>query len=593
MKPQLLNYLIFSILLAIPVVTKAQDNIPFDKAFLESLPNEMRAEVMNQIDDKGKKTEEVYQRPSSKIEKEYQSKEIKDYIDYLEKKYQLPSSDFKSKRFGVALFNSMQTSFMPLNEPNLDADYVLDFGDVLEVQVLSAKSYTEQVEVKRDGSISLKEIGKIFVGGLSLGKADDLIKAKVSSAYLGKQAFTSVVNVRDIQVYVMGEAENPGLYTLSGNSNVLNALYIAAGIKESGSFRNILLKRAGKVISSIDLYELFINGNSAFGTRLRSGDVVLIPSTLNTAAIYGGVKRPFEYEFKDGETVMDLISFANGLTSSANKKTIKRIANNGDSTLLSFDNLDKIKLGEKDSLFIANSLYKNVSIEGAVKFPGEYILEINDKLSDLILKAGGYREDAYPFGGILENKTAGKISYDASNMAHKKLLETFFQNGVNVTQGLVPILEELKQVPSNRVIATFDIDEIQADPTKDTFLHDDDRITIPVQTQQIFVFGAVNSPGATRFNVKNNIKDYIDDKGGFAQGAMKNLIFVVSPNGESSLYTGKNIFGVGRVGEVTHPGSFIFVTPKMKMAAGQTASVWAPVVSGFALAAASLSSISN
>lgn len=575
------------------VIAQNMDSLPFDEAYLQSLPEDMRSDLLNQMDQQDKQLEDSAKRPSSQIEKRYKNKEIKDYIDYLEDKYNLPTSEFESKRFGVDLFNSMQTSFMPLNEPNVDADYVLDFGDILEVQVLGPKSYTEQVEVKRDGSISLKELGRIYVGGMSLEKADNLIKAKMSSAFVGKEAFASIINVRDIQVYIMGEAVNPGLYTLNGNSNVLNALFMAAGILETGSFRNILLKRDGKIISNIDLYDLFINGNTNSQMRLRSGDVILIPAHENIVSIYGGVKRPFEYELKETETVKDLVRFANGFSGDAKEENIRLVKKDGTLVLLSKDEIAQTIIDNRDSVFIESILYKSVSVDGAVLFPGSYTVDITAKLSDVIKKAGGYRDDAFPLGGVLENTAAGDLSYNAAELSHKKLIENFFANGITVTEGLAPVLEELKQSPSDRIVATFDLDLIEENPTKDTYIEDGDRIFIPVKTQQIYVFGAVNSPGATRYNKESTINDYINEKGGFSKAASKDLIFIVSPNGESSLYTQKKLFGLGYVGGVTAPGSTIFVTPKMDMTAVQASSIWAPIVSSLALSVASLNSLNN
>ena len=569
------------------------DSVPFDEAYLNSLPEDMRLDLLNQIDEQDQAKEDAGKRPSSQMSKKYKDKEIKDYIDYLEDKYNLPISDFESKRFGVDLFNSMQTSFMPLNEPNVDADYVIDFGDTLEVQVLGPKSYTEKVEVKRDGSISLKELGRVYVGGLSLGRADNLIQAKMSSAFVGREAFTSILSVRDIQVYIMGEAVNPGLYTLNGNSNALNALYMAAGILESGSFRNILLKRDGKTLINIDLYDLFINGNTNSQMRLRSGDVILIPSHNNIASIYGGVKRPFEYELKDSETLFDLIKFANGFSEDATKENIRLIRGDGSLVIISQDEIEKVNIENRDSIFVDSNLYKTISVDGAVLFPGSYTVNMDAKLSDVIKKAGGYRDDAYPLGGVLENTSAGNLSYFAAELSHKKLIENFFANGITVTAGLAPVLEELKQVPSNRIVATFDLDLIEEDPSKDTYLESGDSIFIPVKTQQIYVFGAVNSPGATRHIKASSINDYIDEKGGFSKAASKDLIFVINPNGESSLYTQKKIFGLGYVGGVIPPGSTIFVTPKMNMTAVQASSIWAPVVSSLALSVASINSLGN
>ena len=122
---------------------------------------------------------------------------------------------------------------MPINEPNFDSSYMLDFGDTLRNPVYwTRKTLIEELSVKRDGSINIPEIGKIFVSGLSLNDVSKLIKTKVSNAYIGVEAFITLINVRDIQVLVTGNAFNPGIYTLNGNSNMLHALNMAGGIDD-------------------------------------------------------------------------------------------------------------------------------------------------------------------------------------------------------------------------------------------------------------------------------------------------------------------------------------------------------------------------
>ncbi|MDA1342014.1 MAG: SLBB domain-containing protein, partial [Proteobacteria bacterium] len=537
-----------------------------------SLPEDMRSEVQDQMDQKTRKQEEVYGRPTSQIKK----KGLSD----------------QSNRFGAAFFSSMQSSFMPINEPNVDGNYLLDFGDVLEIQLLGQKANIEELEIKSDGSINLKHVGKIYLAGLPLAKADDLIKAKVSEAYLGTKAIVSLIKIRDMQIYILGEVFNPGLYTLNGNSNILHALNVAGGILDSGTFRNAQVKRQGELIATVDLYEFFVEGNADFNTRLRSGDVVFIPPVQKVNSVYGGVKRAGEYELKETESVLDLINFANGFSPTAQKNEIKyfRYADSFMTTLL-YDQLSDTFTEYQDAVFVPDILFKTISINGAVNFPGQYNLKIDATLSDLIKTAGGYRSDAYPLGGILENIATGEVSSMASELAYKKLIENVFENGIEVTGGVTSILNELREKPSKRMIASFDLDLISSNPSLDTIIQNQDRIFIPIKTEQIFVYGGVNSPGTTRFNAESTLEDYINSKGGFSKSANKDLIFIVQPNGESSLHSSKKLRLFGSVDEIIYPGSFIFVTPKMEVSAQQSVSLWAPLVSSFALTAASLASI--
>lgn len=254
----------------------AQD---FDQSFLKSLPANAAEDLLKRSNDQKDLTETQYRRPSTFIEK----------------------PDISSNRFGIKVFSMMQSTLMPINEPNYDSSYVLDFGDEVEIQLVGQRSSSTRMVIKSDGSITIKDIGKIYVLGLSLSEASELLKAKVNDSFIGVEAFLTLVNVRDIQVLVTGNVFNPGPYTLNGNSNIFHALSVSGGPSEIGSFRSIDLIRNGNKIESIDLYESLIYGKTIFNTRLRSGDMVFVNPVKNLVSLNGAFKRPGEYEFLEGE----------------------------------------------------------------------------------------------------------------------------------------------------------------------------------------------------------------------------------------------------------------------------------------------------
>jgi protein involved in polysaccharide export with SLBB domain len=173
-----------------------------DEALLASLPENVRQDVEGKIGAKADIEKPVYRRASTFVDKD-------------------EDKNLNTQLFGSDFFDVMQTSFMPINEPNLDASYILDFGDVLEIQLIGQKDLTDTYTIARDGSINLPDIGKLNLSGLSLNDASDLIKAKVNNSYIGTSAFISLKNVRDINVLIVGNAFNPGIYTLNGNSNMI------------------------------------------------------------------------------------------------------------------------------------------------------------------------------------------------------------------------------------------------------------------------------------------------------------------------------------------------------------------------------------
>ena len=197
----------------------------FDQAFLESLPDEVREDILQEV--KSKKDSESSQKykrsPSSKLSK---SLMVKKWNQFLEEQEQ----ETEYERFGINFFKTLQTSFMPINEPNFDPTYLVDYGDILEIQLLGPDSKIEEIDIKRDGSINIKNIGKIFIGGLSLKKAETLILQKVKDSMIGTEALVSLITMRDIQVLISGYSFSPGVYTLNGGSSILHALNVSGGI---------------------------------------------------------------------------------------------------------------------------------------------------------------------------------------------------------------------------------------------------------------------------------------------------------------------------------------------------------------------------
>tara|TARA_B100000886_G_scaffold340260_1_gene308758 strand:- start:2474 stop:4213 length:1740 start_codon:yes stop_codon:yes gene_type:complete len=556
-----------------------------DEEFLNSLPEEIRADVLDKIDLNEDIDKPIYRNASTKLDK-------KD-LD-------------KQSVFGSKFFDTIQSSFMPINEPNLDASYILDFGDVLEVQLVGQKDSIEKYSIRRDGSINIIDIGKIYLSGLTLNDAVALIKAKVASTFIGTEAFISLANIRDIGVLITGNAYNPGIYTLNGNSNLLHALSMAGGINEVGSYREINHIRNNEVIDTLDVYEVLVYGKIDFSKKLRSGDSILVKPQKKIVSVESGVQRPGIYELKDGEGINQLLEFANGLNLKADTSNviIKR-AESGLSNVIDidFDNRDSYKIYKGDSLFIREYKYNSVIIKGAVKNPGTYLLPLGTTLSELINTAGGYENSAYPFGGILNNKNSLEINEDAKVKLYDKFLSNLISNarissaGQN-DDGLALILKQLRETPSNgRVIAEFDLDVINVDPLKDTILENEDEILIPNKTQQVYIQGEVSNSGAIRYSPGKDIDYYLKNSGGALESADLDTIFIIHPNGQTQtteINSRLSFLASNEKELLVYPGSIIYVPRSSDLTNNlEIASIWAPIISSVALSLTSLSVLNN
>ena len=556
-----------------------------DQEYLDTLPDAVGEDLAAREEARDALDDPVYRRASTELDKTDEDLDQREV-------------------FGDEFFDTFQSSFMPINEPNLDDTYVLDYGDVLEIQLIGQQNTIETYLIKRDGSISIPDIGRVSLSGLSLGDAIDLIKAKIDTVYIGTQAYISLVNIRDISILISGNAFNPGIYTLNGNSNILHALSMAGGINEYGSYRHIKLIRNNEVIDELDIYDVLLFGRSSISKQLRTGDSIFVSPRGKLVSIESGVNRPALYELKDDENLSDLLNFSNGLTIGADPTNIKiksSYRGSNDLVKVDYDKIEEYEFKNGDSVYIKEYKYCSVSIEGAVINPGTYRLPLGTKLSELINIAGGYEDSAYPFAGYLNNQKALEINTEA----REKLYNSFLNNLINAstsaayTDGSLPmVLEQLRDSPvTGRVIAEFDLSVLKNNPDLDTILEDGDEIIIPNITQQVFVQGEVSNPGAIRYSPKQSLDYYISASGGALKSSDLKTIYIVHPNGETknfSVNSRLSFLATDNTDIFIYPGSVIYVPKSASLQNGiEVAAVWAPIISSIALSVTSLSVLNN
>ena len=573
--------ILLSAILITSIVSYSQE---LDESYLASLPETVREDLEKKMEAEEGLEEPVYRRASTFVDKDQ-------------------DDDYTTSLFGEDFFDVMQTSFMPINEPNLDSSYTLDFGDVLEIQLIGQKDSTDSYAISRDGSINLSDIGKLNLAGLSLNDASSLIKAKVNSSYIGTTAFISLKNVRDINILIVGNAYNPGIYTLNGNSNMLHALSMAGGINDIGSYRNISLVRSGEIIDTLDIYELLVFGKYNFSNGLRSGDSIVVNPRGKVVAFESGVMRPSLYELKENDTFQNLLSFANGYSKDNDYQNIivKRVLSGKSQVLnLTLDELNSFNFIDNDSIYIREFKTDTITILGSVMNPGTYKLNRGTSLSEAIITAGGYDSTAYPFGGYLENIKALEVNKNAKQRLYEEFITNLITNGSSVNQdaGIGNLLLQLKETESTgRIVAEFDLDLIKNNPSLDTILEDGDKLLIPQITQQVYVQGEVGNSGAIRYAPGKGIDFYINKSGGYLKTADEENIFIIHPNGET-----ENLNSNARLSfifqdsdkKLIYPGSIIYVPQTTNFATSlQLASIWAPIISSVALSLTSLSVLNN
>jgi protein involved in polysaccharide export with SLBB domain len=221
------------------------------------------------------------------------------------------------KRFGYDLFDDALSTFSPVTDVPVPADYIVGPGDELNVQLFGSQNRNLRLVVSREGAVSFPDLGPISVAGQNFNSAKASIEARVAQQMIGVRANVSMGDIRSIRIFVLGEARRPGSYTVSGLATMTAALFASGGVKPIGSLRDIQLKRQGAVVRHMDLYDLLIRGDTGNDAKLLPGDVIFIPPVGATVSVDGEVKRPAIYELRSETDFADLLQLAGGLTPDA------------------------------------------------------------------------------------------------------------------------------------------------------------------------------------------------------------------------------------------------------------------------------------
>lgn len=409
----------------------------------------------------------------------------------------LPFEEIKEKVFGRDIFNNKNLTFEPNTNLATPENYRLGPGDqvIIDIWGVSQNTFTESISP--DGNIIIKNIGPVYLNGLTIKEANSYIEKKFNSIYSGAIGNNSsnikltLGQVRSIQINIMGEVSLPGTYTLSPFSSVFHALYRAGGISDIGSLRNIKVMRGGTQIADLDVYDYILKGKFKDDIRLMEGDVIIVPPYDCIVNITGKVKRPMLYEMKNTESAALLLDYAGGFTGDAYKKSLRLMRKSGRE--LQIFNIDEteyttFKMTDGDSVVVGaviDRFENRVEIKGAVFREGLY--ELNSKVNSvrkLIEKAEGLTGDAF------------------LNRAELRRLHD------NLTLEIIPV----------------DLKSILNDPSTDILLQKNDILYIAsihdLKEEGILtIHGDVARPGSFPFAKNTTLEDLVIQAGGLLESA--------------------------------------------------------------------------
>jgi len=408
--------------------------------------------------------------------------------------------------FGANLFRSTKTEFQPNLDGPVDATYRLGPGDRL-VLILTGEVETAQtLDVTREGFVLIPQVGQIAVANLTVAQLEELLYARLGRVYSGvKKGSTatthfqvSIAKLRSNQVFVVGDVVRPGSYRVSSAGTLMTALYAAGGPSDNGTFRTISLRRGGKEVGKLDVYDYLVRGDASRDLRLESGDVVFVGTHGPHVRIVGEITRSAIYELHAGETLADLVMTAGGLTASASKQRIQiervvpsstrgtaeqrtLIEVTNDAALGSKAPSLQLEAGDYVRIFsVAERVRNRLVVKGNVWRAGAQAFTPGLTLSEALRRAGGAKPDSY-LGQVL----VSRLQDDSTRtQLHAMLRDT-----------------------SGAVLGA------------DLPLADDDELTVFSLTdfrpkQYVAVSGAVRKPGQIPFRLGMTVRDAILLTGG-------------------------------------------------------------------------------
>jgi polysaccharide export outer membrane protein len=416
-----------------------------------------------------------------------------------------PLDDQGAKPFGYDLFQGVPSTFAPVKDIQVPIDYVVGPGDTFNIQLYGNETASYSLTVGRDGRIKFPKLGPISVSGMGFDAARAALEHRVAQQLIGTQVSVTMGDLRSIRVFVLGEAEKPGSYTVSGLSTMTNALFVSGGVKTIGSLRNIELKRNGHLVAVLDLYDLLLHGDTSGDRQLMPGDVIFIPPIGVTATVYGAVRRPAIYELKKEKTAEQVVEIAGGLSPDADGK-LAQLERIDSSQLREMRNIDltsnagrNTELTNGDKLrvpAIRPTLENSVELSGYVFRPGAFQYRPGLRLTDVLNSFDELRPDADPHYIMIRRQvppeekiqvisadleralSARGTAADPQLRARDKII--VFDLTANRSRTVAPIIEDLK---------------LQASTT--------------APTQMVAINGEVRVPGAYPLEPSMHISDLI------------------------------------------------------------------------------------
>jgi polysaccharide export outer membrane protein len=432
--------------------------------------------------------------------------------------------------FGQDLFRTVPSTFAPLDNVPVPADYVLGPGDELLIRIWGQVSLNQRTTVDRDGSIYLPKIGEFSVVGLKYSQLQPALNSELSRVFKNFELSVSLGRLRSIQIYVVGEVRLPGTYTIGSLSTLINALFASGGPSKNGSMRQIELKRGGKTVATLDLYDMLLRGDFAQDTPLLPGDVIFVPPAGPRVAMLGSIINPAIYELKGDASLKDVIGFAGDLSSTAGGVSAileridsRKVRSVAELPLQGDVNLAKqLKDGDIIRFPQISPRFDNaVTLRGNVAGPGRYPWKEGMRIKDLIPSPDFLttREFWDTQNGLVGN-TQGPSGHDVKRMG----AEINWEYAVLQRRNKQDLSTQLMPFNLANAIAGKQEDNLALEPDDIITIFSQADIAVPIAERAAFVSlqGEFRSPGVYQVKPKQTLRQLVQQVGGFTNDAYLN-----------------------------------------------------------------------
>lgn len=436
--------------------------------------------------------------------------------------------------FGAQFFANANATFTPISGAPVPADYPLGTGDELMIRGTGSIDIDYRATIDRNGQISIPTIGSVNLAGVRAGDAESVIRAAVATMYKGVTINVNFGKLRAITVYVVGQANRPGTYTVSSLSTLVTTLFASGGPNANGSMRHLQVKRAGKVVADLDLYAFIAKGDKSADIKLQDGDSIYIPAASGHVALVGKVNTPAIYELRTAnDTIESMLDIAGGMpvvadprrayleridASKSQPRSVEQFALTGAGLKRTLKNGDVLNVTSITPDF-SNAVILRGNVDQAIRapfLPGMHVSDLIPNREYLITRSSIKRQNGAVSTGEndkVTNEAAGNIASRIGGLIDEinwdyAVVERI--NRADLTVSLIPF--NLGNVFSN----PSGSDNVQLQPGDTVTIFSQQDVAVPMEKRRVFVRveGEVKVPGVYQMSAGETLQSLLARAGG-------------------------------------------------------------------------------